>query len=351
MNTPISIINASAPVRICDIGGWTDTWFAVHGRVLNIAVGPRVEAQVFVYDRDARDAQITVFAENFDDRFSVDPDNLMLKGKHALLEAAFSLMHVPDNVAVDVHLFSDIPAGASMGTSAAVSVALIGALDLITPGRLSDHEVAETAHRIETDILGWQCGIQDQLCAAHGGVCSIRMQRYPTADVSGLDLAPDIRWELERRLAVVYLGSAHVSSRIHEQVIRELEETGEHDPRLAELRRLAEQAEHALTAGNFDAFAELMRRNTEVQRTLHPGIVGVTAQQVIDIAAEAGAVGWKLNGAGGEGGSVTLLFGAENRAHRRFVADLSQALPAARRLAVHLTETGLRRWVQHAHCN
>ena len=31
------MIESSAPVRICDNGGWTDTWFGGPGRVLNMA--------------------------------------------------------------------------------------------------------------------------------------------------------------------------------------------------------------------------------------------------------------------------------------------------------------------------
>jgi len=34
------VIRAEAPVRICDLGGWTDTWFAEHGAVCSIAVTP-----------------------------------------------------------------------------------------------------------------------------------------------------------------------------------------------------------------------------------------------------------------------------------------------------------------------
>ncbi|GAH00322.1 unnamed protein product, partial [marine sediment metagenome] len=33
------IIFSRAPVRICDIGGWTDTWFCPNGAVFNICVG------------------------------------------------------------------------------------------------------------------------------------------------------------------------------------------------------------------------------------------------------------------------------------------------------------------------
>jgi len=32
------IINCVAPIRICDNGGWTDTWFAKTGKIFNIGV-------------------------------------------------------------------------------------------------------------------------------------------------------------------------------------------------------------------------------------------------------------------------------------------------------------------------
>ena len=50
-----------------------------------------------------------------------------------------------------------------------------------------------------------------------------------------------------------------------------------------------------------------MIANTEAQGSLHPGIVGVDARRVIEFAAASGALGWKVNGAGGDGGSVTIL--------------------------------------------
>ncbi|MDT5269056.1 MAG: D-glycero-alpha-D-manno-heptose-7-phosphate kinase [Acidobacteriota bacterium] len=45
------VINSTAPIRICDNGGWTDTWFARHGKVFNIAVRPHVEVQIEVSRR------------------------------------------------------------------------------------------------------------------------------------------------------------------------------------------------------------------------------------------------------------------------------------------------------------
>jgi D-glycero-alpha-D-manno-heptose-7-phosphate kinase len=84
-------------------------------------------------------------------------------------------MGVPDDLAIQVSIYSEAPAGASIGTSAAVAVALIGALDCLTPGRLPPHEVAYVAQSIEIEMLQQQCGIQDQFCAAYGGINYIEM--------------------------------------------------------------------------------------------------------------------------------------------------------------------------------
>ena len=48
MKTPRRVINAMAPISICDLGGWTDTWFAETGAVFNIGVYPYAEVQIYV---------------------------------------------------------------------------------------------------------------------------------------------------------------------------------------------------------------------------------------------------------------------------------------------------------------
>ena len=54
MDKPLFIINSVAPIRICDNGGWTDTWFAGHGQIFNIGVYPYAEVQIAVYPNDGR---------------------------------------------------------------------------------------------------------------------------------------------------------------------------------------------------------------------------------------------------------------------------------------------------------
>ena len=154
----LKVINSVAPIRICDNGGWTDTWFAKYGRVFNIGVYPYVEVQIEVFARDSKKDRITLFAENYGDRYTVDPDTSGWD-RHPLLEAAIEYMRIPEDLSLQISIFSEAPAGCSTGTSASVSVSLIGALDCLSPGKMTQHEVAHAAHRVETDLLKLQKGL------------------------------------------------------------------------------------------------------------------------------------------------------------------------------------------------
>jgi D-glycero-alpha-D-manno-heptose-7-phosphate kinase len=340
--SPLKVINSVAPIRICDIGGWTDTWFAGHGRVLNIGVYPYAEVQIAVFPRGEREQHVVINAENYGERYVVNPEKHW--DKHPLLEAAIEYMRIPRDLSLEVTIYSEAPAGASTGTSAAVTVALIGALDQLTPGKLTAHEVALAAQRIETELLGQQCGIQDQLCSAYGGINYIEMHAYPHASVSPIVVPNATWWELERRLALIYLGKSHHSSQVHEMVIRSLEGAGEGCPPLEELRQMAPRARDALYAADFTALGRVMTENNEAQRRLHAELISADAQKVIEMAREAGAAGWKVNGAGGEGGSVTLLCGAEASAKRALLHEIEQENTLFKSIPIYLSRYGLRVW-------
>jgi D-glycero-alpha-D-manno-heptose-7-phosphate kinase len=340
---PSRVINSVAPIRICDNGGWTDTWFAGQGKIFNIGVYPYAEVQIDVYPREGQKERIIIYAENYGERYVRHLRNADWD-RHPLLEAAIERMHVPDDVAIQVTIYSEAPAGASTGTSAAVTVALVGALDRLTPGRLTPHQVAHVSQSIETEMLNQQCGIQDQLCSAYGGINYIEMFQYPYASVSQIVLPNSIWWELERRLALVYLGKSHRSSLVHEKVIRSLEDAGPTAKQLKALRATAEPSRDALYAGDFVALGQAMIQNTEAQRNLHPELVGPDAQRIIEIAKAHGACGWKVNGAGGDGGSVTLLCGPSSHVKRAMIREIEAESPLFQNIPIYLSRFGLRTW-------
>jgi D-glycero-alpha-D-manno-heptose-7-phosphate kinase len=339
----VRVINSVAPIRICDNGGWTDTWFAKYGSIFNIGVYPYAEVQIEVSALRGSGHRVTLYAENYGQRYAVNPEALGWD-RYPLLEAAIRRMGVPENLAIGVTVFSEAPAGGSTGTSASVTVALIGALDRLTPGRLTPHEVAFVAHSVETDMLCQQCGIQDQLCAAYGGINYIEMFEYPYACVSQLQVPNSVWWELERRLTLIYLGRSHSSSGVHEQVIQTLQGLGPDCPQLTALRNTARESCDALYAGDFLDFGRVMIENTRAQEALDPSLVCGDARQIIEIAKAHGAIGWKINGAGGEGGSVTILCGNSSSAKRAMVQEIEQTNPLYKNIPIYLSRQGLRVW-------
>jgi D-glycero-alpha-D-manno-heptose-7-phosphate kinase len=345
LERPLAVVNSVAPIRICDNGCWTDTWFAGHGQVFNVAVYPYAEVQVAVYSGAGESDRVVLHPENFGDPYPVR-HTAAPWGPHPLLEAAIAYMKVPRDLRLEVSIHSEAPAGAGTGTSAAVTVALVGALDALTPGRLTAHEVAAAAQRVETEMLQRQCGIQDQVASAYGGVNYIEMFAYPHASVSAVRVPDPVWWELERRLLLVYLGKSHDSSALHDQVIRSLESAGPESPAIVSLRRTAPRSRDALSAGDFAGLGQAMTESTEAQERLHPALVGSEARRVIEVARAHGALGWKVNGAGGEGGSLTMLCGESSAAKRALVRAIEQADPAFRSIPIYLSRHGLRVWRQ-----
>ncbi|MBU0477684.1 GHMP kinase [bacterium] len=335
------VINAIAPTRICDVGGWTDTHFARSGAVFNIAIYPYVEVQLFPLDSAEHEDRIVISAENFGESYSLDPEHVVYN-KHPLLEAAIKIMKIPQDVALRINIFSYAPPGASMGTSAAVSVALIGALDALTQEHLTSHEIAAMAHSIETKELGLECGIQDQLASAYGGINFIEMHDFPHSSISSVQPSDDVWWELEHRLVVTYIGQPHSSSEIHKMVIANLGNSPHEDKRIKQLRKLARQAKNTLDAGDLPALGRTFNRNTEVQRELHKGLVCGKFEEIISIAEDFHALGCKVNGAGGDGGSIAILTNGDMAKKRELQEVLVQR--GFQCLPIYLSRRGLRVW-------
>jgi D-glycero-alpha-D-manno-heptose-7-phosphate kinase len=337
------IIKCTAPIRICDLGGWTDTWFAGTGKVLNFAVFPSVEVTVVTRPKKAREPQITIHAENYHDVYSIDTRSRQWT-KHPLIEAGFKLFDLPEKLHLDVTIFSEAPAGAATGTSASVSVAVLGALDLIGNRSLTSYEIGRKAHYIESEMLGLQSGIQDQLSAAYGGINFIEMTKYPEASLSPVQLPEELTWELESRLLLIYLGKPHSSSVVHESVIKRLEASPKFRRYLEPLREAAVEGKQALLRGELEAFGEAMIKNTAAQQKLHPELTGERAMTVINVAQRFGVSGYKVNGAGGAGGSVTLLLKPGARDKYQLISAIEEAHADFRNIPVRLAPYGLRRW-------
>ena len=321
---PIQVIKSKAPCREADEGGWTDIEKAEYGRVLSVAIYPAVNVQLNVYEKNNHRNGIEVYAMDFDENIILNYNDNPYDGQHDLIKAAINKMEIPDKYALEAIIKSEMPPANSTGTSASVSVALIGALDYLTPGRMLAHQIAFEAQQLEAKELKYECGIQDQLAAAYGGINFIDMYQYPYATVSRLDLDRRTFLELDDRMLLFGLNIPHASSDVHKVVLQNLGEKGPECEEFETLRQMPILARDALLAGDLKKFGQVMRLNTQAQRELHPDLISSKHQLGIDIAQKYGSWGEKANGAAGPGGSLTILAPADERVKSEMILDMEK---------------------------
>jgi D-glycero-alpha-D-manno-heptose-7-phosphate kinase len=329
------IIEAVASNRVGDFGGWTDTWFAKTGAVVNFGVD--LYARVTI--RDRRKKGITIHAQNYGEVVEIpNLEQATYEHQHALLIAALKVMKIKQGL--DVWISADVPAGCGTGSSAAVSVAMLKGLSVLSEQYLVAHEVARLAHSLETQELKIQSGIQDQIAAAHGGISYIEMYEYPNAYVSPIEVAEEVHMEIENRWVLVYEGARHLSSNVHLKVIEGLKTKGSRTAKaLDTLKTTAPAAKKALLSGDIDQLGEIMTVNNEAQKSLHPDITTPNFEKIEEVARKKGAVGAMINGAGG-GGSILLLC----KPGRKFEVEQALMKEGFRVLPCQITTHPARAW-------
>ncbi len=332
------VIRAHAPVRIADIGGWTDTWFAKTGLVCNLAVSPGVS--VTITDTSPTEPTVLHLADFGESYAWTSLGQTDLTRRHGLLHSCLSL-HLRRDTGLSIAISSAVPAGSSLGTSAAVGVALIGALRCANGESFEPAEIARLAHQAET-AAGFHSGVQDHAAAAHGGVCQIEVD-YPAFRTQRLSVDSQTVDELNRRLRTVYLGRPHDSSALHAMVIERLVADGRTGGsavyELDQLRDAAACAVEALLHGDLAAYGRCFDRTVDAQRALHPKLISADADAIQGVCSDLGGH-IKVNGAGGPGGSLTIL-GPSDAGRLEQLDERLAALAHTKVLGVRLSNLGL----------
>ncbi|MFC2055828.1 GHMP kinase, partial [Chloroflexota bacterium] len=106
----------------------------------------------------------------------------------------------------------------------------------------------------------------------------------------------------------------------------------------------ARRSRDALMDGDFAALGRAMIDITAAQRCLPPGPISPDNRQVIEISSDHGALGWKVNGAGGRGGSVTILRGPSWGHKRAMIREIESEFQLYKDIPVSICRDGLQVW-------
>lgn len=355
-------IRARAPVRIDFAGGWTDVALFCReeeGKVINAAINlyayvtvkpftsrplPDIPTTEYGYQHQKQNNGVKIYSTDFNQYVEAKSiKDLEYQGTADLAIAAVKCLGIEG---IEVVTRSDAPAGSGLGSSAAMGVALCGALSKYAQknnGRFdisTYYDVAEMACEIEQKELNILGGKQDQYASALGGFnClgfqgeEVRVYRMPVKD--------NVILELEKSLVLCYTGQSRLSSDIHAQVVDSfLMDKGKTRDALWNLRQVANEMQRVLESGSLECFGELLNENWRRQKELHPAITNGEINAIMRLAKKHGSQGGKACGAGGGG---CLVFYCPNAEHAVTTA-LRQDGVRVLNFNFDASLTGLRTW-------
>ncbi len=220
---------------------------------------------------------------------------------------------------------SQAPAGAGIGGSSAMAVAICAALDRLTGAGRGRIDWIHLSRDIEAIVIGVPTGTQDHYPAAFGGASVIHLEpgserREPLC----LDLH-----ELERRLVLCYTGRPRQSGINNWRVFQaHISHDGRVWRSLEQITTVARAMRVALEKPDWSEVGRLVRDEWEFRRRNLPTMSTPTIDRIIGQARRAGALGGKVCGAGG-GGCVALMIepGARGRVEAAVLDAGGQLLP------------------------
>jgi D-glycero-alpha-D-manno-heptose-7-phosphate kinase len=288
------VIIVQTPLRLSFLGGGTDfdDFYLNHSGAV---IGTCINKRVYVIVKERFDDMVYV---NYSKKEIVDSVDRL---QHELVREAMRLTGVEKGV--EITTLADVPSeGTGLGSSSAVTVALLHALYAYQGQMVTAKMLAEQACQIEIDILGKPIGRQDQYFAAYGNMQLVTFNSRGI-ELETVKLPPEEKRRLNDSLLLFYTGIERKASDILTEqkanISREIDT-------LSEMKWLAFKARDAIVQGAFDEFGEILSRGWELKRRLASSISNVKIDEIYSTALKAGAIGGKLAGAGG--GGFLLLY-------------------------------------------
>jgi D-glycero-alpha-D-manno-heptose-7-phosphate kinase len=205
---------------------------------------------------------------------------------------------------------SEAPAGAGLGGSSAMAVAICAALDRFTGARLKRESWIHISRDVEAVVIRVPTGTQDHYPPAFGGAMAIHLAAGgERREALGCDLA-----ELEQRLVLCYTGKPRQSGINNWEVFKDhIEGRGQIRKNLEQITTVAQEVRVALTDSRWAELGRLVNEEWAFRRRNLPTISTPMIDRIIAGARKVGATAGKVCGAGG-GGCVALVIEPEARA-------------------------------------
>jgi D-glycero-alpha-D-manno-heptose-7-phosphate kinase len=315
-------IESKAPTRVDLAGGTLDIWplYLFHPGALTINAAVTRYASCVIETHPAGDRGIRLVSRDTKREESFASFEAMVKAKRYRLPllAEIAKFFRPDG-GFTLTTDSEAPAGAGIGGSSAMAVAICAALDRFTSAGKSKVDWIHISRDAEGIVIKVPTGTQDHYPPAFGGAAAIEL---PPGGERRVELRVDLN-ELEDRLVLCYTGKPRQSGINNWEVFKaHIDGKAKVVSNLERISEVAQEMRLALEKAAWEETGRLMREEWSFRKRNLPTISTKTIDRIIEGAHRKGALSGKVCGAGG-GGCLVLLI--EPDARERVEAGVVEA--------------------------
>jgi len=299
-------VESRAPARVDLAGGTVDIWplylFHPGAQTVNIAI--RSYASSVVETRGDRRIELISRDQNIRETFDSLSDLARTQSQLRLLRELVLFFEPRRGIRVETR--SEVPAGAGLGGSSALNIALCGALARVTGKSYPRAQLLEVAKNVEAIVIRVPTGWQDYFPALYGGASAVHL---------GCDGVKRERLrvpfsELEEHFVLCYTGLPRDSAINNWEVMKSHIDG---DPKVRgnfkQITAIAGRMREALLARDWNDVAELLGLEWKNRKRNFKGISTPKIDRMIEGTKKYGTLAAKVCGAGG-GGCVVFLIKA-----------------------------------------
>lgn len=298
-------IRSKAPLRLGIAGGGSDVSpFCDHhgGAVLNATIN--LYAHTFI---ESIEGNMVIFKasdisveEKIDITKKIDiNDSLMLH--RAVYKRVMEEFNDGVYLPLKVITYCDAPPGSGLGSSSAIVVSMLESYRQLLSLPFGEYDLAKLAFDIERNDCGLAGGKQDQYAATFGGFNFMEFSSNNTVIVNPLRIRRHIINEFESSVILFFTGASRDSAAIINDQVDSLNKGGSSLQAMHEIKHSAYELKASLLKGSITDLAQGIKHSWEAKKATSASISNSMIRNLEVGLLDAGAISFKLSGAGGGG--------------------------------------------------